>query len=154
MIGELVRVHLNLHRGDFSISDPKTGRVMASCDDVTLSGVTFQVSETTRQRVIAKQRRRVHAWAKGTLVAVDSKPTIEGHPVVTYNPYRAPTFTKGNGSPVHAAEMVAFTDRKGYLMLPCGCIPHETRMRGMWGFYCDTEEQPYCNFECPHWEGR
>lgn len=35
-------------------------------------------------------------------------------------------------------------------MLPCGCVPHSTRMGGMWGFYCDTERQGYCNFECPH----
>lgn len=34
--------------------------------------------------------------------------------------------------------------------LECGCIPHATTMRGMWGFYCDTEDQGYCNFECPH----
>lgn len=32
----------------------------------------------------------------------------------------------------------------------CGCIPHHTYMRGMWGFFCETEDQPYCNFECPH----
>jgi len=34
--------------------------------------------------------------------------------------------------------------------LDCGCIPHVTRIRGMWGFYCETEDQGYCNFECPH----
>lgn len=34
--------------------------------------------------------------------------------------------------------------------LPCGCVPHVTRMRGIWGFYCQTEDQGYCNFECPH----
>jgi hypothetical protein len=37
--------------------------------------------------------------------------------------------------------------------LPCGCVPHATRMRDnslgqpLW---CDTEQQAYCNFECPH----
>jgi hypothetical protein len=37
--------------------------------------------------------------------------------------------------------------------LPCGCVPHTTRMRDnslgqpLW---CDTEQQAYCNFECPH----
>lgn len=36
-------------------------------------------------------------------------------------------------------------------MLPCGCIPHKTRMTGF-GFTCDTEQQGYCNFECPHQE--
>lgn len=36
--------------------------------------------------------------------------------------------------------------------LDCGCIPHYTHMRGMWGFYCETEDQGYCNFECPHYD--
>lgn len=35
--------------------------------------------------------------------------------------------------------------------LPCGCRPHYTRMT-QWGFRCDTEDQGYCNFECPHEE--
>jgi len=34
--------------------------------------------------------------------------------------------------------------------LDCGCIPHVTRMGPVWGFYCETEDQPYCNFECSH----
>lgn len=33
--------------------------------------------------------------------------------------------------------------------LPCGCIPHNTYMTGF-GFHCETEDQGYCNFECPH----
>lgn len=36
--------------------------------------------------------------------------------------------------------------------MPCGCMPHVTYMRGIWGFYCETEDQGYCNFECPHEE--
>ena len=32
----------------------------------------------------------------------------------------------------------------------CGCIFHSTYMRGMWGFYCETEDNAYCNHECPH----
>ena len=35
--------------------------------------------------------------------------------------------------------------------LPCGCFPHVTRMTE-WGFHCATENQGYCNFECPHEE--
>lgn len=34
--------------------------------------------------------------------------------------------------------------------LSCGCVPHKVRMTDHWGLYCDTEQQPYCNFECPH----
>jgi hypothetical protein len=35
--------------------------------------------------------------------------------------------------------------------LSCGCTPHTTQMRPM-GFHCVTEQQGYCNFECPHEE--
>lgn len=118
MIGERVRVHLNLHRGDWSISDPKTGRVLRSATDVTLTGVTFRVSEATRQRIIDKQRRRVHAWAIGTLVSVDTAPDITGRDAVTYNPYRAPTFTRVDGTPVLEVDEITFANRKGWT--PCG----------------------------------
>lgn len=33
--------------------------------------------------------------------------------------------------------------------LSCGCIPHTTQMTPF-GFRCVTEDQGYCNFECPH----
>ncbi len=114
VIGTRVRVHLNLHRGDFSISDPRTGNVLRSCTDVTLADVTFKVSETTRQRITRTGRRRVHAWAVGTLVAIDSAPSTEGTRI-TYNPYRAPTFTTSDGTPVHNADTVAFVNRYGYV---------------------------------------
>lgn len=32
--------------------------------------------------------------------------------------------------------------------LPCGCVPHETHMSHFGtALYCETEGQPYCNFE-------
>lgn len=36
--------------------------------------------------------------------------------------------------------------------LPCGCYPHVTKTHPVWGFQCVTEDQAYCNFECPHEE--
>ena len=41
--GEVVRVHFNLHRGDWAISDRSTGKVILYVHDVTLSSVTFVV---------------------------------------------------------------------------------------------------------------
>lgn len=112
MIGERVRVHLNLQRGDFSIT--QQGRVVASAHDVTLKDVRFIVSETTRQRVIRHTRRRVHAWAEGVLVSVDTKPDTTGMRGITYNPYRAATFTTFDGEPVTRAGEVTFVDRFGW----------------------------------------
>lgn len=37
----------------------------------------------------------------------------------------------------------------GAIPMDCGCIPHLTYMTE-WGFHCETENQGYCNFECPH----
>lgn len=35
--------------------------------------------------------------------------------------------------------------------LPCGCRPHRTRMSHFGtALYCETEQNAYCNFECPH----
>lgn len=115
LVGRRVRVHLNLHRGDFSISDPKTGNVLASCTDATLSGVTFKVSESTRQRIIAKNRRRVHAWAVGILEEVDTTPAIEGAVKVSYNPFRGPEFMTADG-PIHEAGRIAFVNRFGWVL--------------------------------------
>jgi hypothetical protein len=37
------------------------------------------------------------------------------------------------------------------IVLPCGCRPHRTRMSTFGTtLYCDTEQNAYCNFECPH----
>lgn len=35
--------------------------------------------------------------------------------------------------------------------LECGCLAHKTRMSHFGtALYCEAEQQPYCNFECPH----
>lgn len=37
--------------------------------------------------------------------------------------------------------------------LPCGCFPHVTEMSWFGtALYCKTEQNAYCNFECPHEE--
>lgn len=112
--GTVVRVHVNLTRGDFTICDPKTRRKIGSATDVVLRNVTFKVSEAVRQSCIAHQARWVHAWATGELVALDTVPSVEGGRKVTYNPFRAPTFTV-DGEPIHYADEVTFVGRHGYL---------------------------------------
>lgn len=118
MIGERVRVHLNLTRGCFVICDPRTGKLQRYCTDVTLRDVTFKVSEKQRQWTIAKNMRQVHAWAIGTVTAIDSTPDVTQHEIVTYNPFRAPTFTREDGAPVLEVEEITFVDRKGWTPQP------------------------------------
>lgn len=114
MIGQTVRVHVNLTRGDFTLCDPKTKRKIGSAKTVVLRDVTFKVSEAVRQSCIKHGQRWVHAWAFGTIVSLDTEPLTEGHPPVKYNPFRAGTFTV-DGEPVWSAKEVAFVGRCGYV---------------------------------------
>lgn len=115
LIGQHIRLHVNLTTGKFVLCQPKGGKKITSVTDAVLSDVTFKVSEKQRQWVIAHNMRQVHAWAFGILVSFDTAPVTEGLTGVTYNPFRAGTFTTFDGEPVHEAKRVAFVDRKGWM---------------------------------------
>lgn len=114
-----VVVYRNLTRGCWSVAEATRtggrGRLLSHVQACALADVQFHVREARRLHVVSAGCREVHAWATGILI----DPPLSGPRVeVTYNPYRAPTFTTRDGAPVHAAGCVAFTDR-AYL-----CIPH------------------------------
>jgi hypothetical protein len=113
--GDKVRVHYNLHKGNFSVVDPKTQRVIANVATVTLRDVEFRVSEAGRQRTIRNKRRKVHAYAIGYLVTTEAQDTTRLK-CVTYNPYRAGCFhVQGDVSAeVWEAERVTFADAYCY----------------------------------------
>lgn len=100
-----MRVHRNLNRGTWSLTEP--GQAVRHAEAVTLARVTFKVSAAGRARVLARRVRAVHAWAAGTLTEEQpAGPFVR----VSYNPYRAETFTRAdNGAPIHAAAFVVFT---------------------------------------------
>ena len=109
LMGQRVRVHKNLHRGDWSVT--VRGRVVAHVAEIVLSDVSFKVRESARQQVIARRCRQVHAWGEGTVVA--SAPD-EARVAITYNPYRAATFTRRDeGSAVSHCAAVHFTAGDG-----------------------------------------
>ena len=57
----------------------------------------------------------------------------------------------GEGAAVVKADRVHNVDCpecKPYVR-DCGCVAHHTRPGGM-GVFCITEQNAYCNFECPH----
>jgi hypothetical protein len=124
--GARVRVHVNLHRGDFSIVDPRTGRVTANARDVMLHNVTFRVQEGGRQRVLKTRCRSVHAYAVGTLAGVNTGPDTTGLVRVSYNPYRSGSFTTADGRPVKTAAAVVFRDRA------CWIAESEMTTEGSW----------------------
>lgn len=114
MIGSRVRVHLNLHRGDFSVADPRTGKVIANVQDITLSGVTFRVQPALLAKIRAWNRRKVCAYAVGVVEAVDSGPAPTGRKV-TFNPFRSDHFHDAEtGEPVHSADLTIFTNHYCY----------------------------------------
>ena len=99
-----IRVHRNLNRACWSVTRP--GARVAHVEAIQLEGATFVVQPGGRARVLRTGVRAVHAYAKG----------MEAHPAdippgavrVTYNPFRAPTFTTETGSPVVRADRVLF----------------------------------------------
>lgn len=113
--------YFNLHRKCWSIKALEgidTGLVVAHAFRVNLKGATFKVSEAGRQRVIASKRKNVHAGVVGQWDGNRdaAQPDREGEAVaVTYNPYKAPTFTRrDNEAPIHAAELVHLAARGAF----------------------------------------
>jgi hypothetical protein len=112
--GDRMRVHVNLHRGNFSVMDPRTGRVVAGVDDITLADVAFRVQPAGLRRIRRERQRAVCAYAIGTVVAVGTQPDVTGCDRVSFNPYKGDTFMC-NGEPVLTAPAVVFRDRSGWV---------------------------------------
>lgn len=107
--GTKVLCHKNLNKGVWSIS--VGGKVIVHVSELVLANVTFRVRERARRQVIERKCRQVHCWAIGTLVS--AAPEGARTPI-TYNPYRAATFTRrSDGAPVSACEFVHFTKEEG-----------------------------------------
>lgn len=90
--GTIVRVYRNLHDDVFSIK-AKTGKswtVVGHALDVTLTDVTFHVTETDRDKVRATKRKGVHAWTEGAWAT--TTPDLDWV-YVRYNPYSTDHWT-------------------------------------------------------------
>lgn len=110
-----VKVHKNLNRGCWSVTRP--GERVAHVEAAALSGVRFVVQAGGLARVRATQVRAVHAYATGTEAVAPAD--LLGLTEVTYNPFRADTFTTRDGRPVTSAALVVFhTDGRAYAKEP------------------------------------
>lgn len=108
-----VEVYRNLHNGKLSVRDHKTKRVLAHCDEVTLAGVAFKVSQAGRERVLRERRKNVHALVCGKLLEYRGAEPYKGRSIadhvwqwadgikrtaiignrkVVYNPYKYRSF--------------------------------------------------------------
>lgn len=111
-------VYYNLHKNCFSVK--QNGVVVLHSDVVFLSDVTFHVSEKGRQRVLAEQRKNVHATVRGLFIGSDySDAVIDSYikdmKEAYYNPYYVSTFIdRETGEPVHESSLVLLVDKKVY----------------------------------------
>lgn len=118
MVGQRVRVHFNLHRHDWSVS--QKGRVVLNADSITLENVRFIVSESGWRRSQTLGKRTVHAWAEGTVVAVNEPAPNECTKRVRYNPFRAGFFHTDEGTQANGATLAHFAtvgqgkEKRGY----------------------------------------
>lgn len=79
-----VEVYRNLHNRKFSVRDAKTKQVICHADNVTLSGVTFHVSQAGRERVVREQRKNVHAVVRGNLASISHPQSYKDRDITTY----------------------------------------------------------------------
>lgn len=92
-----VFAYRNLHQAKWSLR--QGGKVVAHADDVTLFGCQLKVSEAGRQRVLREKKKNVHAGVVGLVTDlpgdfVGMVPLIGSGPrKLSYNPYKAPSFT-------------------------------------------------------------
>ena len=124
-----VRIHWNLHKGQWSIIDKKTGLVVARQPEAFLEGVyieptydkrgmmiepKFNVRQGGRKRVIEEGKKNVHAFAVGTGGTHKGVATsYDGRPV-TYNPYKNDTFVFADtGEPVTDVHVISVFTRNG-----------------------------------------
>lgn len=101
-----VRVHRNLHKSCYSIS--QGGKVVAHAKQVALKNAKFEVNLSGHERALLEQRRNVHAWVHGSIVDIEECP-VRGLKKVRYNPFECPYFQKG-GKPVWKASTVVLKD--------------------------------------------
>lgn len=114
LVGRRLRVHYNLHKGGFSVVDPRAGRVIAHVDDITLTEAEFRVQPGGLARIRETGVRQVMAYVLGTVAEVDTSPDLAGCPVVRFNPHRDDTFMC-DGLPVHTADRVTFAAGRGWM---------------------------------------
>lgn len=98
------RVHKNLNKGCWSITEGRAGVVHA--DQAALIDVRFVVQPGGLATVRRTGVRAVHAYATGTAAEPRSVPPSAVR--VTYNPFRHDFFHTDDGSPVAAAGKVWF----------------------------------------------
>lgn len=111
--GQKVVVYYNLHKHVFSIKDHKSGLVLGHAPTLSMIACEFVVSEAGRQRVIAEQRKSVHAYIVGTYVGAKNY-QVDGLKMGMYNPYRFDSFVAEEGERLERADFLICKGKRVY----------------------------------------
>ena len=106
-------IYRNLHAGE-AFSVRHRGRVVNRLEHFIAQNVQFKVNEAGRLRTLTERHKNVHAFVVAELY-VPSKIDALGLTRVSYNPFRASTFTV-NGVPIMEAKAVLFTQGQCFLL--------------------------------------
>ena len=109
--GDKVKVYYNLHLNCYSIK--KGSLVVAHAPCVYLQGVTTNINEKGRQKVIEKKKKNVHAYIIGNFTYQSFN--TEGFNQMVYNPYLYSSFVDGDTKEkVEKANKALCINKKAY----------------------------------------
>lgn len=118
-----VMVYWNLHKGCWSVKaleGPDKGRVIGRYPYVLLRDVIGKVSQAGRRRVLAEDRKNVHAGIVGTLLYALDAPiefAADLDARVTYNPRKYTQFVyAADESPFDGADLAYFAENRAVLV--------------------------------------
>lgn len=92
-LGERVRVYRNLNNGQYSVralSGPHKGLVLGYAPAIGLADIHLHVSEKTRDTVVRKRERNIHAWSEGVYLGCADEPpraVRQQRQLITYFPF-------------------------------------------------------------------
>lgn len=112
--GDIVQIYKNLNRDCFSIRSKATGLVLGYCQTALIADARYVVSEKSRQRVLERQVRSVHAFVEGMFLEADQA-MPEGLYTGYYNPYKTATFIdEESGEQLHESLIAYFENTRVY----------------------------------------
>jgi len=103
-----VKIYRNLQAKCLSVMEK--GLITGHAQQVKLTNVKFQVSQTGRDRCLARKRKTVHAFVTGTLQEVAAEIAKVSGIKISYNPYKAGHFYNvETDEPIYQAKSAVIT---------------------------------------------
>jgi hypothetical protein len=113
------RIYKNLHKNCYSVQSynkEKRGyRLLLHTTDLICHDVSFKVFEGTRQKVLLKKRKSVHAFIQCNQIEISDSALLSGGEF-TYNPYKSGDFfLKECNTPIKKANKIYIKQNKCFL---------------------------------------